>query len=112
MALLITRSLRGHYKPILQVCHYEVITNHFVMALCNDYEVVTSGHSLALRIMRSLRDHYKQNFSGYEVITSKPITSRHYEYFSCNEPRYEARIRAVCVYGGMSLGALRSLLGG
>ena len=33
MALLITRSLRGHYKPILQVWHYEVITNHFVMAL-------------------------------------------------------------------------------
>ena len=33
MALHITRSLRGHYKLILQVCHYEVITNHFVMAL-------------------------------------------------------------------------------
>ena len=52
---------------------------------------------MALHITRSLQDHYEQNFSGYEVITSKPITSRHYEYFSRNEPRYEARIRAVCM---------------
>ena len=84
---VITRSLQAHFAGLSLRGHYEPLRNGLVM-ITRSLRAVTQWHC-------ALRDHYEQNFSGYEVITSKPITSRHYEYFSRNEPRYVARIPVV-----------------